>query len=177
MRHRLTEQFGQPNLSRRVQADTDVVTVNGELSRHFGADGGNLESPADTCRLIHPTDQFGVSPAALNLGPIQDNGGATLTHALLAGSVAVDAGNGAQCPAADQRDLSPGGGQPGGGPLGGLTPVRVPFEPQWELVAIIAGPLVNSGICLPSQGGLFPSHLNRRAQSPAGRAPDSYSAR
>ncbi len=36
----------------------------------------------------------GVSP---NLGPLQNNGGQTLTHALLAGSPAIDAGNPAGC--------------------------------------------------------------------------------
>lgn len=36
----------------------------------------------------------GLSP---NLGPLQDNGGASLTHALLAGSPAIDAGNPAGC--------------------------------------------------------------------------------
>jgi hypothetical protein len=50
-----------------------------------------------------------------NLGPLADNGGPTLTHALLAGSVAINAGNpgppgpgGAACEAVDQRGLSRG---------------------------------------------------------------------
>jgi Zn-dependent protease len=34
------------------------------------------------------------------------------------------------------------------GPLGGLVPVRVPYEPQAEIVALMAGPLVNLGTCL-----------------------------
>lgn len=34
------------------------------------------------------------------------------------------------------------------GPLGGLAPVRVPFEPRSELAAILAGPVVNLVICL-----------------------------
>ena len=33
------------------------------------------------------------------------------------------------------------------GPLGGLAPVRVPFEPHSELVAMMAGTLVNATIC------------------------------
>ncbi|MCB0165412.1 MAG: CSLREA domain-containing protein [Anaerolineae bacterium] len=40
------------------------------------------------------TTLIGVSP---NLGPLQNNGGDTLTHALLAGSPAIDAGNPAGC--------------------------------------------------------------------------------
>ena len=37
------------------------------------------------------------------LGPLQDNGGPTFTHALLDGSPAIDAGNPDECPPADQR--------------------------------------------------------------------------
>ena len=36
--------------------------------------------------------QTGVTAEALKLGPLADNGGPTLTHALLPGSVALDAG-------------------------------------------------------------------------------------
>jgi hypothetical protein len=43
-----------------------------------------------------------VSPNSLQLGPLADNGGPTKTHALLAGSVAIDAATG-NCPATDQR--------------------------------------------------------------------------
>jgi len=39
------------------------------------------------------------------LGPLTDNGGPTLTHSLLAGSPAIDAGNSAACPATDQRGV------------------------------------------------------------------------
>ena len=39
------------------------------------------------------------------LGPLADNGGRTLTHALLAGSAAIDAG-GDSCPATDQRGVT-----------------------------------------------------------------------
>lgn len=38
-------------------------------------------------------DQIGVSPALVNLGPLQNNGGPTPTHALGAGSIAIDKGN------------------------------------------------------------------------------------
>jgi hypothetical protein len=41
--------------------------------------------------------------AALQLGPLQDNGGSTATIALGPGSVAIDAGDNAVCPAVDQR--------------------------------------------------------------------------
>jgi hypothetical protein len=41
-----------------------------------------------------------------NLGPLANNGSSTLTHALLAGSPAIDAGNNATCLATDQRGIS-----------------------------------------------------------------------
>ena len=57
--------------------------------------GYNLED-ADTCGLTAPGDRTNVNPL---LGPLQNNGGMTLTHALLAGSPAIDAGNPAGCTA------------------------------------------------------------------------------
>lgn len=56
-------------------------------------------------------NQVGVSPAELNLGPLAFNGGPTRTHALGAGSVAIDAGRLRRCPEVDQRGL----GRPAGG--------------------------------------------------------------
>jgi hypothetical protein len=61
--------------------------------------GGNLESPGNTCDFYQPTDQVNVTAQQLNLGPLQDNGGPTQTHALGAGSVAIN-----QIPAEDCVD-------------------------------------------------------------------------
>jgi CSLREA domain-containing protein len=47
----------------------------------------------------------GNSPIDPKLGPLQDNGGPTLTHTLLAGSPAIDAGENGSCPATDQRGI------------------------------------------------------------------------
>jgi hypothetical protein len=52
-----------------------------------------------------PTDQVGVTPAQAGLGPLAANGGPTPTHALQAGSVAIDKGH-ASGAAADQRALT-----------------------------------------------------------------------
>ena len=52
--------------------------------------GGNIESPGDTCGFTDPTDLVNATAAELNLGPLADNGGSTMTHALLPGSVAID---------------------------------------------------------------------------------------
>ena len=48
--------------------------------------------------------------AQINLGPLQNNGGPTLTMALRFPSAAIDAGDDTSCPATDQRGLfRPGG--------------------------------------------------------------------
>ena len=52
--------------------------------------GHNIESPADSCGLSEPTDQVNVTVEELKLGPLQENGGPTETHALGKGSVAID---------------------------------------------------------------------------------------
>ncbi len=68
------------------------------------SNGGSLESPGDTCGLDGPGDQVSVADPVL--GPLADNGGETDTHALLPGSPAIEAGNTAACPAADQRGVT-----------------------------------------------------------------------
>jgi hypothetical protein len=49
--------------------------------------------PGNPNLIALPTDQVGVSSAQLNLGSLQNNGGPTPTHALQAGSVAIDKGH------------------------------------------------------------------------------------
>ena len=49
--------------------------------------GGNLGDDS-TCNLVHPSDMTNIDPL---LGPLEDNGGAAATHALLDGSPAIDA--------------------------------------------------------------------------------------
>jgi hypothetical protein len=67
--------------------------LGGPWSGNLFSGGGNIESPGDTCYLTdlgHPTDLVNVTAEDLNLGPLADNGGPTMTHALLPGSVAID---------------------------------------------------------------------------------------
>jgi hypothetical protein len=54
------------------------------------SDGYNLSSDDGAGYLIASGDQVNTDP---RLGPLQDNGGRTFTHALLVGSPAIDAGN------------------------------------------------------------------------------------
>jgi hypothetical protein len=68
--------------------------------------GSNLESPGDTCGLGQPTDQVNVTAEQLALGPLADNGGPTMTHALLPGGVAIDKIPEADCLDADGAPLT-----------------------------------------------------------------------
>ena len=68
--------------------------------------GHNLIGDSTGCTLTPSTgDQVGTGAAPINpiLGPLADNGGPTMTHALLPGSPAIDAGDPAGCPTTDQR--------------------------------------------------------------------------
>ena len=85
-----------------VNSSSSIVANSG-FGNDCGGDtitslGYNLDSDG-TCNLMDTGDISSTDPL---LGPLQDNGGDTLTHALLPGSPAIDAGN---CPgaSADQR--------------------------------------------------------------------------
>jgi hypothetical protein len=60
-------------------------------------DGANIDSDG-SCDF-----PMSVPVAGLMLGPLADNGGPTLTHALLSGSPAMDAATSSSCPSTDQR--------------------------------------------------------------------------
>ena len=87
--------------------------IDGDCTRGDQSDatwtsnGYNIESPGNTCGLDpEGTDQVNVSAEDLNLGPLAENGGPTMTHALEAGSVAIDQIPEADCQVGeDQRGL------------------------------------------------------------------------
>lgn len=68
----------------------------------FISNGFNIES-GDSCDLDAAGDQPNTDPM---LGSLADNSGPTLTHALLAGSPALDAADPNDCPATDQRGIA-----------------------------------------------------------------------
>ncbi|MFK8114027.1 MAG: S8 family serine peptidase [Rubripirellula sp.] len=83
--------------------------VGNKWSGGVTADVGNFDDWVLESNLIEST---GVLPTLLDptlaatLGPLADNGGPTLTHALLPGSPARDAGDPAQFPLVDQRGVA-----------------------------------------------------------------------
>ena len=74
----------------------------------FTSLGHNLFGITDSATITAATgDLFGTAGAEIFplLGPLQDNGGPTHTHALLPGSPAIDAGNPVMFESVDQRGL------------------------------------------------------------------------
>jgi hypothetical protein len=92
--------FGTANLTNTIVADNGTTTPN--CNRALDSLGHNLTDD-DSCGFTEPGD---LVVADAMLGPLQDNGGPTETHALLAGSAAIGAGSPA-CPppATDQRGV------------------------------------------------------------------------
>jgi CSLREA domain-containing protein len=100
------QNLGSGNLENTIVANGDVV--NGDPAncsgKGFTSLGHNIDdSPSSICLLSPATGDLSVDP---KLGPLRDNGGFTLTQALLPGSPAIDAGDDMGCPATDQRGQS-----------------------------------------------------------------------
>ncbi|HEX2120930.1 MAG TPA: choice-of-anchor Q domain-containing protein, partial [Thermoanaerobaculia bacterium] len=62
-------------------------------------------TPGNPVLVPSTADQLDVNDALVNLGPLQNNGGPTATHALLAGSIAIDQGHSSGS-TNDQRGLT-----------------------------------------------------------------------
>jgi CSLREA domain-containing protein len=85
-----------------------ILDSGGSVS---GTSSNNLvEDALNACGLTNGVDGNIVGSDPL-LGPLQNNGGSTETHALLSGSPAINAGTNTGCPATDQIGLTrPQGG-------------------------------------------------------------------
>jgi CSLREA domain-containing protein len=130
--------------------------------------GTNIDSDG-TCSLAGPGDRPGVDP---RLGPLAPNGGSTMTHALLAGSPAIDTADPATCPATDQRGVTRPQGA--GCDVGAFeatpeaqqsTPTPTPTQTAGTTQAP-ANPLLDPQGCLNARGGvrgkqLGPARLGR----------------
>jgi hypothetical protein len=81
---------------------TAAPNIDGTIA----SNGYNVVGPLGTTTVTAATgDQLGVSDASVALGPLQNNGGTTPTHALLTGSVAIDQGHSSGS-TTDQRGLT-----------------------------------------------------------------------
>jgi hypothetical protein len=85
-------------------SSTIVANYDSELDcSGLITDGGHNISSDESCGFSPDNGSMpGIDPL---LGPLQDNGGPTWTHALLPSSPAIDAGDDTQCPPTDQRGM------------------------------------------------------------------------
>jgi hypothetical protein len=103
---------GGMSLGANVYVTTGAVVLANSILAHsvgssncFGnlTDGGHNISSDASCAFAGPGSLNSTDP---KLGPLADNGGPTLTMALLYGSPAINTGDPAGCPLTDQRDVS-----------------------------------------------------------------------
>lgn len=112
----------------------------------MNSQGYNIED-TNTCNLNQTGDIINSTTVVPFLGPLQDNGGDTWTHALLAGSPAIDAGDPGFVPPPEFDQRGPGFRRVVGGrldigayeyvpPVGGHTePIGAPALP-WPWIAL-----------------------------------------
>jgi predicted outer membrane repeat protein len=85
-----------------VTAVNTVVTGGGTCSTPLTSQGHNLEN-GNSCGFNQSGDLIDTDPL---LGPLQDNGGNTLTHLPAANSLALENGDDTACPDTDQRGVA-----------------------------------------------------------------------
>jgi len=92
---------GISNVAGTTTLTNTLITgsTGGNCSGTITSGGSNLDS-GSTCAFAGAGDLSNRNPL---LGVLANNGGATQTRALSAGSPAIDAGSNAACPATDQR--------------------------------------------------------------------------
>ncbi|MBI4770349.1 MAG: right-handed parallel beta-helix repeat-containing protein [Chloroflexi bacterium] len=89
-----------------ILAGNSASNSGPDCSDTLDSGGYNLVGNKSGCNFRAAAgDQVGTAqnPIDPRLSPLQDNGGPTFTHALLPGSPAIDRGDPANCPSADQR--------------------------------------------------------------------------
>ena len=94
---------GTFTLTNSIIAGNLANTVNVDFYGTATSAGYNIIGDTTGSSGFGGTDQLNVDPL---LGALADNGGLTMTHALLAGSTAIDAGTNTGAPATDQRGIA-----------------------------------------------------------------------
>jgi hypothetical protein len=84
-----------------LKAGASGSNISG-LSGIVISDGYNLSSDSGSGFMTNATDRINIDPM---IGPLQDNGGLVFTHALLAGSPAIDQGKNLSGDVTDARGL------------------------------------------------------------------------
>ena len=93
---------GTASLKNTIVANNTATGGDPNCTGTITSAGYNLDS-GNSCLFTGTGDQINTNPL---LGPLQDNGGPTFTHALTASSPAIDAGTSTGAPAIDQRGVA-----------------------------------------------------------------------
>jgi hypothetical protein len=103
---------GVHNFSGTVTSKNTIIALNNapsgpNINGALTSQGFNLIGTVDGNGAVTPAtgDRMGVTAAELKLGPLEDNGGPTRTHALLPESAAIERGDSGTSPV-DQRGLT-----------------------------------------------------------------------
>jgi predicted outer membrane repeat protein len=97
----LYRESGSATLKNTIVANPQAGLNCGSIIA-INSQGNNLEYPGTSCNFTASGDKQNQNP---QLGTLTNNGGPTQTHALLAGSAAIDAGTNTGCPSTDQRGV------------------------------------------------------------------------
>lgn len=112
----ISNSSGTVFLKDSIIAGNTATGFSPDCGGSLNSQGYNLIKWTSGCLINGDTtgNIYGLDP---QLGPLQDNGGSTFTHALLPSSPAIDAGDNSACPATDQR----GQIRPIDGDMNGIT--------------------------------------------------------
>jgi hypothetical protein len=99
-----TARWNQIRIQNTIVA-VNVAAIGSDLAGGFLSNGNNVLSKVDGSTGWVATDRGGTnaSPLSARLYELANNGGKTDTRALMAGSVAINAGNASVAPSTDQR--------------------------------------------------------------------------
>jgi hypothetical protein len=135
--------------------DSDVETNYG--SNAFFSNGYNIIGVGNgTAAFVKPGDQVGITDPML--GPLANNGGPTLTHALLPSSLALNAGNPSASPGVNNVPINDQRGVPFIRIYGGRIDVGA-FELQ--PTAYVLGDFNRDGFVDSSDYAIFRKQLNQ----------------
>jgi hypothetical protein len=95
---------GTADLQNTILAGNSTDSIGPDCTGAIDSLGYNLIGDTSGCAFTPIAGDLTNLDA--KLGPLQDNGGPTETHALQSGSPAIDAGDDSACPATDQRGVA-----------------------------------------------------------------------
>ncbi len=161
---------GTVTLLNTIVAGNTATSGGPDISGTIISSGHNLIGNTQGGSGFTTTDLLNVDPL---LGPLQNNGGATPTMALLSGSPAINAGT-ASAPATDQRGVPRVGGVSIGAYQAAVTPE---LELSGESLAVSGQPFTVTVTAQRPLGGTdtgYTGTVHFTSSDPAAGLPDDY---